>query len=168
MHCVNCVWAQSKPFSRIFIRSRALSTRIVASLWWFFTLIMVSSYTANLAAFLTVENNKELIKSVEDLFEGKNTYNIKYGAKGGGSTHLFFRDSQNENYNKMYEIMSDPKNALTTTSNEDGLKRAQEGRYAFFMESSSIEYMTERNCDVVQVGGKLDEKGYGIAMKKRE
>ena len=24
-------------------------------MWWFFTLIMISSYTANLAAFLTVE-----------------------------------------------------------------------------------------------------------------
>jgi ionotropic glutamate receptor len=33
----------------------AFSTRMVAGLWWFFTLIMISSYTANLAAFLTVE-----------------------------------------------------------------------------------------------------------------
>ena len=28
---------------------RAISTRMVAGMWWFFTLIMVSSYTANLA-----------------------------------------------------------------------------------------------------------------------
>ena len=33
----------------------AFSTRMIAGLWWFFTLIMISSYTANLAAFLTVE-----------------------------------------------------------------------------------------------------------------
>lgn len=26
----------------------------------------------------------------------------------------------------------------------------------------------ERECNVTQVGGLLDEKGYGIAMKKRE
>lgn len=38
--------------------------------------------------------------------------------------------------------------------------------YAFLMESTSIEYMVERNCDVAQVGGLLDSKGYGIAMKK--
>lgn len=37
--------------------------------------------------------------------------------------------------------------------------------YAFLMESTSIEYMVERNCDVAQVGGLLDSKGYGIAMK---
>jgi len=28
---------------------RAISTRMVAGMWWFFTLIMISSYTANLA-----------------------------------------------------------------------------------------------------------------------
>lgn len=38
--------------------------------------------------------------------------------------------------------------------------------YAFLMESSSIEYVIERNCDVTQIGGLLDDKGYGIAMKK--
>jgi hypothetical protein len=27
----------------------------VGGIWWFFTLIIISSYTANLAAFLTVE-----------------------------------------------------------------------------------------------------------------
>lgn len=34
------------------------------------------------------------------------------------------------------------------------------------MESSSIEYVIERDCDVTQIGGLLDDKGYGIAMKK--
>ena len=31
------------------MNTRAISTRMVAGMWWFFTLIMVSSYTANLA-----------------------------------------------------------------------------------------------------------------------
>lgn len=64
------------------IAPKAPSTRIVASLWWFFTLIMVSSYTANLAAFLTIENPSPLIESVADLVAGK----VAYGAKKGGST----------------------------------------------------------------------------------
>ena len=36
------------------------------------------------------------------------------------------------------------------------------------MESSSIEYLIERHCEVTQVGGDLDQKGYGIAMRKSE
>ena len=39
--------------------------------------------------------------------------------------------------------------------------------YAFFMESSSIEYIMERDCDLTKVGGELDSKSYGIGMRKR-
>lgn len=60
---------------------RAPSTRIVASMWWFFTLIMVSSYTANLAAFLTIESLSSPINSVEDLANADGA--IGYGAKRG-------------------------------------------------------------------------------------
>lgn len=67
-----------------------IATRMIAGLWWFFTLIMVSSYTANLAAFLTVESLYTPIKSIEDL-AGQNV--IKYGAKQGGATANFFRVS---------------------------------------------------------------------------
>lgn len=69
---------------------RAVSTRMVAGMWWFFTLIMISSYTANLAAFLTVERMDSPIEGAEDL--AKQT-KIKYGALRGGSTAAFFRVS---------------------------------------------------------------------------
>lgn len=39
-------------------------------------------------------------------------------------------------------------------------------KYAFLMESSSIQYIEQRECDLTQVGGLLDAKGYGIAMRK--
>ncbi|CAN7982503.1 unnamed protein product [Ixodes pacificus] len=49
-------------------------------------------------------------------------------------------------------------------SNADGVSRVQAGGYAFLMESTTIEYVVERNCQLTQVGGLLDSKGYGIAM----
>jgi len=67
---------------------RAPSIRMLAGMWWFFTLIMISSYTANLAAFLTAEKMDTPIKNVEDL--AKQT-KIKYGSVKGGSTSTFFR-----------------------------------------------------------------------------
>lgn len=42
------------------------------------------------------------------------------------------------------------------------------GSYAFLMESTSIEYVIERNCELTQIGGMLDSKGYGIAMRQSE
>ncbi len=61
---------------------------MVAGMWWFFTLIMISSYTANLAAFLTVERMESPIESAEDLSKQST---IKYGCLKGGSTAAFFR-----------------------------------------------------------------------------
>ena len=61
---------------------------MLATMWWFFTLIMTSSYTANLAAFLTMDKMETPIKGVEDL--AKQT-KIKYGAIRDGSTSIFFR-----------------------------------------------------------------------------
>jgi hypothetical protein len=63
---------------------------MVAGMWWFFTLIMISSYTANLAAFLTVQRMESPIESAEDL--AKQT-KIKYGCLESGSTRAFFRVS---------------------------------------------------------------------------
>lgn len=70
---------------------RAISTRMVAGMWWFFTLIMISSYTANLAAFLTAAKMDVPINSADDL--AKQT-KIKYGTYCCGSTNSFFRVSE--------------------------------------------------------------------------
>lgn len=72
------------------INPRAVSTRVVGGTWWFFTLIIISSYTANLAAFLTIDRVVYPIESAEDL--SKQT-DIVYGTIGGGSTMTFFRVS---------------------------------------------------------------------------
>lgn len=61
---------------------------MVAGMWWFFVLIMVSSYTANLAAFLTADKMDVSINSADDL--AKQT-KIKYGSLNGGSTSSFFQ-----------------------------------------------------------------------------
>ncbi|XP_061714377.1 glutamate receptor ionotropic, kainate 2 isoform X4 [Cydia pomonella] len=145
------------------IAPKAVSTRMVAGMWWFFTLIMISSYTANLAAFLTVERMDSPIESAEDL--AKQT-KIKYGALKGGSTAAFFRDSNFSTYQRMWSFMESARPSVFATSNKEGEERVMRGKgaYAYLMESTTIEYVVERNCDLTQVGGMLDSKGYGIAM----
>nr|CAD7261380.1 unnamed protein product [Timema shepardi] len=70
------------------IIQRSVSGRIVGSVWWFFTLILISSYTANLAAFLTVERMVAPINSPEDL---ASQTEVQYGTLLHGSTWDFFR-----------------------------------------------------------------------------
>lgn len=69
------------------INPRAFSTRVLSGFWWFFSLILISSYTANLAAFLTVERMVSPIQTADDL--AKQT-SIEYGTRKGGSTEEFF------------------------------------------------------------------------------
>lgn len=79
---------------------------MVASCWWFFCLIMVSSYTANLAAFLTVETITSPFDNVEELAKKKT---IKYGAKKKGATLNFFGVSIISNYvcsDKFFKMFS--------------------------------------------------------------
>ncbi|XP_014247014.1 glutamate receptor ionotropic, kainate 2-like [Cimex lectularius] len=141
----------------------AVSTRMVAAIWWFFTLIMVSSYTANLAAFLTVEVTVSPFLNVEGLANQKS---IKYGAKNGGATANFFRDSNLTLYQQMRHYMETTTGVMMPT-NDAGVKRVMENDdYAFLMESTSIEYEVERKCELHQIGGLLDNKGYGIAMRR--
>lgn len=70
---------------------------MVTSMWWFFSLIMTASYTANLAAFLTMDRMGPTIGGAEDL--AKQT-RIKYGAVEGGATSAFFRDSNFSTYHR--------------------------------------------------------------------
>ncbi|XP_054983237.1 glutamate receptor ionotropic, kainate 1 isoform X1 [Sorex araneus] len=138
---------------------KALSTRIVGGIWWFFTLIIISSYTANLAAFLTVERMESPIDSADDL--AKQT-KIEYGAVRDGSTMTFFKKSKISTYEKMWAFMSSREQTVLVQNNEEAIQRVLTTDYALLMESTSIEYVTQRNCNLTQIGGLIDSKGYGV------
>ncbi|XP_015436904.1 PREDICTED: glutamate receptor ionotropic, kainate 2-like [Dufourea novaeangliae] len=145
------------------LNPKATSTRIVGGIWWFFTLIIISSYTANLAAFLTVERMITPIENAADLAEQTE---ISYGTLEGGSTMTFFRDSKIGIYQKMWRFMESKSPSVFVKSYEDGVKRVLEGDYAFLMESTMLDYAVQRDCNLTQIGGLLDSKGYGIATPK--
>jgi hypothetical protein len=82
---------------------RAVSTRLLGGVWWVFTLVITSAYTANLAAVLTVSKTLVFrfdiqtclllcsyvpIKNLDDL---ANQTRISYGTILGGSTMQFFQ-----------------------------------------------------------------------------
>ncbi|XP_008198458.1 glutamate receptor ionotropic, kainate 3 isoform X2 [Tribolium castaneum] len=162
----NCLWLTlgSIMTQGCDILPKGISSRLATSMWWFFSLIMTSSYTANLAAFLTMERLEPTIDSAEAL--AKQT-KIKYGTVEGGATQAFFRESNYSTYQKMWTTMIQAKPGVFEKNNADGVKRVQTTKnrlYAFLMESSQIEYEIETKCDLKQVGNWLDNKEYGIAM----
>ncbi|KAK1126358.1 Serine/threonine-protein kinase grik2 [Melipona bicolor] len=169
------------------LNPKATSTRIVGGIWWFFTLIIISSYTANLAAFLTVERMITPIENAEDL---ASQTDIAYGTLDSGSTMTFFRfleklerfrehgctsnnsndskDSMIETYKKMWRFMENKKPSVFVPTYEEGIQRVLQGDYAFLMESTMLDYIVQRDCNLTQIGGLLDSKGYGIATPMGE
>jgi len=64
-----------------------LSGRLVAATWWLFGFIIIASYTANLAAFLTVSRLETPVESLEDLSK---QYKIQYAPQNGSATAMYF------------------------------------------------------------------------------
>ncbi|VDM97753.1 unnamed protein product, partial [Thelazia callipaeda] len=165
----NCLWFTLAAFMQqgTDIVPRSISGRLASSAWWFFTMIIVSSYTANLAAFLTLEKMQAPIESVEDL--AKQT-KIKYGIQQGGSTAQFFKYSSVQIYQRMWRYMESQVPTVFTSTYAEGIERVRnhKGRYAFLLESTANEYAnTRKPCDTMKVGklicSNLNSIGYGVA-----
>ncbi|CAH1103684.1 unnamed protein product [Psylliodes chrysocephalus] len=138
------------------------SARLAISMWWLFCLILTSYYIANTANVANLSNLESPLQGVDDL---TSQTQIKYGMLKGGSTEDFFRNSNTTTYAKLWHYIEHTPAVFTKTT-QDGVDRVLEsnGQYAFFMESTTLEYALERNCNLRQVGGLLDTKSYGIAM----
>lgn len=165
----NCIWLATGSIMQqgCDLLPKASSTRIVCGMWWFFTLIVIQSYIANMAAGLTKDRSEETIDNAEDLARQTR---IKYGAVLGGSTLGFFMESNHSTYQRMWSTMEANAGEVLVRSNLEGEERVAKGAgsYAFLMESSSIAHICNRNCNLTQVGGLMDSKGYGIAMPMSE
>jgi len=98
-------------------------------------LILISSYTANLAAFLTVKKINTPIKSVTDL---ASQTKIKYGTVQNSGIMQFFKNTKIEHFSKMWAQMSeiDPDSMVQNTS--VGFEKVKRGNYAFFGTQLSI------------------------------
>lgn len=70
-------------------------------------------------------------------------------------------------FEKMWAFMSSKPSALVK-NNEEGIQRTLTADYALLMESTTIEYVTQRNCNLTQIGGLIDSKGYGIGTPMGE
>jgi hypothetical protein len=67
-------------------------------------------------------------------------------------------------YERMWAFMTTTGRSAFVSSIEEGVNRVRKGKYAFLIESTTNDYINQRQpCDTMKVGGNLDSKGYGIA-----
>ncbi|RVE50832.1 hypothetical protein evm_004581 [Chilo suppressalis] len=163
----NCMWLAMGTIMTqgCDILPRSVGSRWVAGMWWFFALIVTASYMANMSTFLSNSRRSNDINDVNALADQNK---VSYGAVYNASTYRFFEKSNESVYKKIWSVMSSAKPTVFVKNNDEGKDRVlrSKGKYAFFMESTAIEYYTHRDCALKMVGGNLDSKEYGIAMPK--
>ncbi|XP_071125627.1 glutamate receptor ionotropic, kainate 2-like isoform X1 [Mytilus edulis] len=142
------------------VSPRGISSRIISCVWWFFSLIVISIYTANLAAFLTISNAHIPIESASDLAD-QSIY--KYGTVEGSQIEDFFKLTTIPYYEKMWAEMS---MSGIVRRVDDGFERAMKHKYAFLWDSPTVRHRTAQNCSLMEIGNPFDLKGYGIALRK--
>ncbi|XP_078665309.1 glutamate receptor ionotropic, delta-2-like [Branchiostoma floridae x Branchiostoma belcheri] len=144
---------------------RCLSHRLLSGFWWLFSLVVISTYTANLAAFLTVTRMENPIRSVDDL--ASQTV-IPYGTVSDTSLTTAFQSSRIEVYQKMWKFMtnSDPPTLMETA--DEGFRKVREGNYAFIWDTPIIEYvaLNDPDCSLTTAENSFYERGYGIALQR--
>ncbi|XP_066270647.1 glutamate receptor 2-like isoform X4 [Branchiostoma lanceolatum] len=136
--------------------------RITASLWWLVTVIIVATYTANLAAFLTVSRMDTDINSVEDLVSQKL---VQYGTVQNSQPLSFFESSSIHTFETMARYMK--VHSTLTMSSRAGIEKARDERYAFIWDSAVLDYVVKQPpCNLRTVGRLFGKIGFGFGLQK--
>ncbi|CAH1176210.1 unnamed protein product [Phaedon cochleariae] len=147
------------------VRLNSVPANIVSICWravCFIILAMFIAYSASVDIYIEKE---VLFNDVNDLVVNAENHNIKFGALKGGATQSFFKNSKSPVYEEISNYMDEHPEDLSVSTRE-GIERAENEHYAFFMESATIDYTIKRHCKLASYGGLLDSKGFGIAVRK--
>nr|QBX91201.1 ionotropic receptor 8a [Helicoverpa armigera] len=173
---------------------KALSGRTLVAAYWLFVVLMLATFTANLAAFLTVERMQTPVSSLEQLARQSR---INYTVVEGSSVHQYFinmKFAEDTLYRVWKEI------TLNATSDQAQYRvwdypiREQYGHillainasepvpdaktgfqqvnehtdadFAFIHDSAEIKYEVTRNCNLTEVGEVFAEQPYAIAVQQ--
>ncbi|KAF5891371.1 glutamate receptor ionotropic, delta-1 isoform X1, partial [Clarias magur] len=149
----------------------SVALRIVMGSWWLFTLIVCSSYTANLAAYLTVSRMDNTIRTFQDLAR---QVDLDYGTVRDSAVYDYFRAKgtnpleQDSTYSELWRTISKNNGQdYSVSSPSEGIRKAKKGPYAFLWDMAVVEYaaLTDDDCTVTVSGNSMSSKGYGIALQ---
>uniref|UniRef100_A0A8C4X8U3 Glutamate receptor n=1 Tax=Erpetoichthys calabaricus TaxID=27687 RepID=A0A8C4X8U3_ERPCA len=149
----------------------SVALRIVMGSWWLFTLIVCSSYTANLAAYLTVSRMDSTVRTFQDLAK---QMDLSYGTVRDSAVYDYFRAKgtnpleQDSTFSELWRTVSKNNGADNSVANpSEGVRKVKNGNYAFLWDLAVVEYtaLTDDDCSLTVIGNSISSKGYGIALQ---
>ncbi|XP_070760583.1 glutamate receptor ionotropic, delta-2 [Enoplosus armatus] len=148
-----------------------LATRMMMGVWWMFALIVISSYTANLAAFLTITRIENSIQSLQDLSKqtelpyGTVLDSAVYDQVRSKSMNPFERDPM---YSQMWRMINRTGGGSNNVEeSKEGIRKVKSGRFGFVWDAAVLEYVAnnDEDCSFYSVSNNAPDRGYGIAMQ---
>ncbi|XP_066488287.1 glutamate receptor ionotropic, delta-2 isoform X1 [Tiliqua scincoides] len=148
-----------------------LATRMMMGAWWLFALIVISSYTANLAAFLTITRIENSIQSLQDL---SRQTDIPYGTVLDSAVYEHVRVKgmnpfeKNNMYSKLWQMINRSNGSENNVQeSQAGIQKVKYGNYAFVWDAAVLEYvaLNDPDCSFYTVGNTIADRGYGIALQ---
>ncbi|XP_015751874.1 PREDICTED: glutamate receptor ionotropic, kainate 3-like [Acropora digitifera] len=142
---------------------RNLSGRILTGCYWFCILIWISTYTANLAAFLTVKNAHQPISSLEDLAES--SYQLL--VLNSSSTYEELKNSNLETLRRVWRRVK--KDDIVSTTSLAIQKVREKKDFAFIHDGPVLQYAASRQpCDLTIIAGLTIPKGLALALQEND
>ncbi|ELU12705.1 hypothetical protein CAPTEDRAFT_179176 [Capitella teleta] len=140
---------------------RSFSARVLGMVWAGFAMIIVASYTANLAAFLVLDRPEASISGIDDARLRNPQEDFKYATVKHSSVAMYFK--RQVELSTMYRTM-ESRNYRTA---EEAISQVKSGDLqAFIWDSSRLDYEAAKDCDLVTAGELFGRSGYGIGLPK--
>ncbi|CAF2325608.1 unnamed protein product [Rotaria sp. Silwood2] len=142
---------------------KSFSARVLGMVWAGFAMIMVASYTANLAAFLVLDRPEASLSGINDARLRNPQENFTYATVKGSAVDMYFK--RQVEFSTMYRKM-EAKNYLSV---EDAILDLRNGDLnAFIWDSPRLEYEAAQDCDLITAGELFGRSSYGIALRKQD
>uniref|UniRef100_A0A8C7WC22 Glutamate receptor n=1 Tax=Oncorhynchus mykiss TaxID=8022 RepID=A0A8C7WC22_ONCMY len=147
----------------------SVALRIVMGSWWLFTLIVCSSYTANLAAYLTVSRMDNAVRTFQDLSK---QMDLAYGTVRDSAVYEYFRAKgtnaleQDSTFAELWRtINKNNGHEHSVSSPSEGIRKVNS--FAFLWDMAVVEYaaLTDDDCTLTVTGNSMSSKGYGLALQ---
>lgn len=140
---------------------RSFSARVLGMVWAGFAMIIVASYTANLAAFLVLERPKTKLTGINDARLRNTMENLTCATVKGSAVDMYFR--RQVELSNMYRTME----ANNYDTAEEAIRDVKIGKLmAFIWDSSRLDFEAAQDCELVTAGELFGRSGYGIGLQK--
>ncbi|CAH1407823.1 unnamed protein product [Nezara viridula] len=173
---------------------KSLSARTLVAAYWLFVVLMLATFTANLAAFLTVERMQSPVQSLKHLARQSR---INYTVVKNSDAHNYFRNmkfaeetlykywkeitlnsSSDQSQFRVWDypikeqyghILNAIEKAGPVENLQEGLRKvieSEQAEFALIHDLLELKYHVFKNCNLTLIGEPFAEQPYAVAVQQ--